>query len=125
MVSAARAEAAKKPVPSKVDGVVVSDTTYAEREMALARSIEESKARLQAFVATRDAQREARAESKTSRATSFTEWRASTRSTLSESFRAKRAAYLESVKPAPEEEPEEGAPAEEANENAEEGGGDA
>ena len=57
---AARAEAAKKPVPSKVDGVVVSDTTYAEREMALARSIEESKARLQAFVATRDAQREAR-----------------------------------------------------------------
>ena len=125
LVSAARAEAAKKPVPSKVDGVVVSDTTYAEREMALARSIEESKARLQAFVATRDAQREARAESKTSRATSFTEWRASTRSTLSESFRAKRAAYLESVKPAPEEEPEEGAPAEEANENAEEGGGDA
>ena len=49
----------------------------------------------------------------------------STRSTLSESFRAKRAAYLESVKPAPEEELEEGAPAEEANENAEEGGGDA
>ena len=57
-------QATKKPVPSKVDGVVVSDTTYAEREMALARSIEESKARLQAFVATRDAQREARAESK-------------------------------------------------------------
>ena len=121
LVSAARAEAAKKPVPSKVDGVVVSDTTYAEREMALARSIEESKARLQAFVATRDAQREARAESKTSRASSFAEWRASTRSALSESFRAKRAAYLESVKPAPEE-LEEGAPAEEADENAEESG---
>ena len=121
LVSAARAEAAKKPVPSKVDGVVVSDTTYAEREMALARSIEESKARLQAFVATRDAQREARAESKTARASSFAEWRASTRSALSESFRAKRAAYLESVKPAPEE-PEEGAPAEEADENAEESG---
>ena len=121
LVSAARAAAAARPVPSRVDGVVVSDATYAEREEALARSIEESKARLQAFVAARDAQREARAESKTARASSFAEWRASKRSGLSESFRAKRAAYLESVKP-PAEPGGEAPVGEEANENAEESG---
>lgn len=122
LVSAARAAAAARPVPSRVDGVVVSDATYAEREEALARSIEESKARLQAFVAARDAQREARAESKTARASSFAEWRASKRSELSESFRAKRTAYLESVKPPPEEPGGEAPAGEEANENAEESG---
>ena len=86
-----------------------------------AREVQRTKARLQAL----GAQRAERLPEVEDESRDSSEWRASTRSTLSESFRAKRAAYLESVKPAPEEELEEGAPAEEANENAEEGGGDA
>ena len=77
--------------------------TYASRETALKSSIEESKARLAAYVARRDAERTTRATLAETKKSSFAEWRA--RETLarredpSATWRAKRAAYLQSVKP--------------------------
>ena len=86
-----------------VETAVVTAETYASRETALKSSIEESKARLAAYVARRDAERTTRATLAETKKSSFAEWRA--RETLarredpSATWRAKRAAYLQSVKP--------------------------
>ena len=111
LVERARAEAALRPVPRVVDEVVVSSEHYADREEALRRSIEESKARLKAFAERREARREKFAEKEAARETtaSFSEWRASKRAGMSDGFRTKRNAYLESIKPPPESVRSEGA----------------
>jgi hypothetical protein len=73
------------------------------RESKLKSSIEESKARLAAYVARREKERETRATLFETKKSSFAEWRA--RETLarredpSATWRAKRLAYLQSVKP--------------------------
>ena len=86
-----------------VETAVVSSETYSMRESKLKSSIEESKARLAAYVARREKERETRATLAETKKSSFAEWRA--RETLarredpSATWRAKRLAYLQSVKP--------------------------
>jgi hypothetical protein len=86
-----------------VETAVVSAETYSMRESKLKSSIEESKARLAAYVARREKERETRATLAETKKSSFAEWRA--RETLarredpSATWRAKRLAYLQSVKP--------------------------
>ena len=97
---------AKKALPRAEDLVetaLITAETYASRETALRSSIEESKARLAAFVARREAARETRGALTETKKTSFAEWRAKEtlkrREDPTAAWRAKRAAYLRSVQP--------------------------
>ena len=86
-----------------VETALITAETYESRETALRSSIEESKARLAAFVARREAARETRGALAETKKTSFAEWRAketlARREDPAAAWRAKRAAYLRSVQP--------------------------
>ena len=58
-----------------VETALITAETYESRETALRSSIEESKARLAAFVARREAARETRGALAETKKTSFAEWR--------------------------------------------------
>ena len=86
-----------------METALITAETYESRETALRSSIEESKARLAAFVARREAARETRGALAETKKTSFAEWRAketlARREDPAAAWRAKRAAYLRSVQP--------------------------
>lgn len=93
-----------------IEQVTIPPETYAAREAELQSSIEASKARLLEFVARRDSEKEARTVLAETKKSSFHEWRVKEtvkrRDAENATWRAKRTAYLESVKPAVEVEPE-------------------
>jgi len=86
-----------------VETALITAEAYESRETALRSSIEESKARLAAFVARREAARETRGALTETKKTSFAEWRAketlARREDPTAAWREKRAAYLRSVQP--------------------------
>jgi len=86
-----------------VETALITAEAYESRETALRSSIEESKARLAAFVARREAARESRGALAETKKTSFAEWRAketlARREDPTAAWREKRAAYLRSVQP--------------------------
>jgi hypothetical protein len=61
--------------PEEPPPVVVTEDVYAEREEALKRRIEESKARLQAFVAKREAMKQSRESANRQKSAEFATWR--------------------------------------------------
>ena len=106
LAAAAREAAEAMPVPRSPEPVVITQSLYDEREAALQAAIDESKARLTAYVAAREAKHEAREEKNKAKVAEFVEWRMSASQKLA-ATKAKRLAYLESLKPpTPEPEPE-------------------
>ena len=81
-----------------METALITAETYESRETALRSSIEESKARLAAFVARREVARETRAALAETKKKGFAEWRAketlARREDPDAAWRAKRAAYL-------------------------------
>ena len=88
-----------------IEQVTIPPDVYAARETKLTSSIEASKQRLLAFVQRRDAEKEKRSALAETKKGWFQDWRqketAKRKDDDATTWRAKRAAYLQSVKPAP------------------------